>query len=97
MEPRGYRIEVNRNLSPLDRYTTPAHELGHLFCGHLGPDQQVPDSVALDFPFKAAGLIIRRTSALLRRSTPAPREARTPSRPCRGRSRSPHPPYGCWL
>ncbi|MFZ4269124.1 ImmA/IrrE family metallo-endopeptidase [Streptomyces arboris] len=113
--PTLFEIEVNRNLSLLDRYTTLAHELGHLFCGHLGagpggtwsdrrwrprsdeerfaararneveaesiaymvlkrldpdvqmgdyitghlgPDQQVPDSVALNLTFKAVGLII---------------------------------------
>ncbi|CAM5364368.1 reverse transcriptase family protein [Streptomyces atroolivaceus] len=113
--PILFEIEVNRNLSLLDRYTTLAHELGHLFCGHLGagpgdawpdrrwrprsdeeriaahardeveaesiaymvlkrldpdvqmgdyitghlgPDQQVPDSVALNLTFRAAGLII---------------------------------------
>lgn len=36
--PRLFEIEVNRNLSLLDRYATLAHELGHLFCGHLGAD-----------------------------------------------------------
>ncbi|MFC8102920.1 RNA-directed DNA polymerase [Streptomyces sp. NPDC057363] len=113
--PTLFEIEVNRNLPLLDRYATLAHELGHLFCGHLGagpgeawpdrrlrprsdeerataqarneveaesiaymvlrrldpdvqmgdyitghlgPDQQVPDSVALNLTFKAAGLII---------------------------------------
>ncbi|MFJ7010417.1 RNA-directed DNA polymerase [Streptomyces albogriseolus] len=105
-----FEIEVNRNLPLLDRYATLAHELGHLFCGHLGPgpegawasrlsprttaiharneveaesiaymvlkrldsdvqmgdyitshlgpDQQVPDTVALNLTFRAAGLII---------------------------------------
>jgi len=113
--PTLFEIEVNRNLPLLDRYATLAHELGHLFCGHLGagpentwpdrrlwphsveervaahardeveaesiaymvlkrldpdvrmggyiaghlgPDQQVPESVALNLTFKAAGLII---------------------------------------
>ncbi|AKZ59340.1 hypothetical protein SAM23877_6295 [Streptomyces ambofaciens ATCC 23877] len=114
-----FEIEVNRNLPPLDRYATLAHELGHLFCGHLGPGpedawpdrlshrpaedharneveaesiaymvlkrldptvrmgdyitghlgpgRQVPETVALNLTFKAAGLIIdmgkRRISA----------------------------------
>ncbi|OKK14063.1 reverse transcriptase family protein [Streptomyces sp. CB02400] len=110
-----FEIEVNRNPPLLDRYATLAHELGHLFCGHLGagpgetwpdrssrplsdedarkdharneveaesiaymvlkrldpdvrmgdyitghlgPDQQVPETVALNLTFKAAGLII---------------------------------------
>lgn len=111
--PTLFEIEVNRNLPRLDRYATLAHELGHLFCGHLGsgpgetwpdrrlppsseatnvrarneveaesiaymvlkrldpevqmgdyitghlgPDQQVPELVALNLTFKAAGLII---------------------------------------
>ncbi|MGW0288918.1 RNA-directed DNA polymerase [Streptomyces tuirus] len=113
--PTLFEIEVNRHLPPLDRYATLAHELGHLFCGHLGagpgetwpdryvrplsdedavkvharneveaesiaymvlkrldpevrmggyitghlgPDQQVPETVALNLTFKAAGLII---------------------------------------
>jgi hypothetical protein len=113
--PTLFEIEVNRNLSLLDRYATLTHELGHLFCGHLGagpgetwpdryvrplsdedavkvharneveaesiaymvlkrldpdvrmgdyitghlsPDQQVPETVALNLTFKAAGLII---------------------------------------
>ncbi|MFI8191472.1 reverse transcriptase domain-containing protein [Streptomyces sp. NPDC085946] len=113
--PTLFEIEVNQNLSPLDRYATLAHELGHLFCGHLGaapgetwpdrysqpfsdedakeiharneveaesiacmvlkrldpdvrmgdyitghlgPGQQVPETVALNLTFKAAGLII---------------------------------------
>ncbi|MEW2255873.1 RNA-directed DNA polymerase [Streptomyces sp. NPDC047869] len=113
--PTLFEIEVNRNLPLLDRYATLAHELGHLFCGHLGagpgetwpdryvrplldedavkvrarneveaesiaymvlkrldpdvrmgdyitghlgPDQQVPETVALNLTFKAAGLII---------------------------------------
>ncbi|MGW4025320.1 hypothetical protein [Streptomyces sp. NPDC005009] len=40
-----FEIEVNRNLSLLDRYATLAHELGHLFCGHLGagPGETRPD------------------------------------------------------
>ncbi|SFF52649.1 Reverse transcriptase (RNA-dependent DNA polymerase) [Actinacidiphila alni] len=111
--PTLFEIEVNRNLPRLDRYATLAHELGHLFCGHLGagpgetwpdrrlrssseatnvharneveaesiaymvlkrvdpevrmgdyitghlgPDQRVPELVALNLTFKAAGLII---------------------------------------
>jgi hypothetical protein len=113
--PTLFEIEINRNLPLLDRYATLAHELGHLFCGHLGadpgetwpdryvqplsdedaakvharneveaesiaymvlkrldldvrmgdyitrhlgPGRQVPETVALNLTFKAAGLII---------------------------------------
>ncbi|MFF3533699.1 reverse transcriptase domain-containing protein [Streptomyces sp. NPDC002466] len=43
--PTLFEIEVNRNLPLLDQYATLAHELGHLFCGHLGagPGQTWPD------------------------------------------------------
>ena len=38
--PLRYEIEINRNLSPTDRYASLIHELAHLYCGHLGsPDQ----------------------------------------------------------
>ncbi|MPV51475.1 hypothetical protein GCG21_15965 [Pseudactinotalea sp. HY160] len=37
--PLHYELEINRNLSPTDRYATLIHELAHLYCGHLGsPD-----------------------------------------------------------
>ena len=29
-------LELNDDLSPESRYVTLAHELGHLYCGHLG-------------------------------------------------------------
>lgn len=43
--PTLFEIEVNRNLSRLNQYATLAHELGHLFCGHLGaaPEELWPD------------------------------------------------------
>ena len=33
-----YRIHMNRNHAPAVQFATLAHELGHLFLGHLGPD-----------------------------------------------------------
>ena len=33
-----YRIHINRNHAPAVQFTTLAHELGHLFLGHLGSD-----------------------------------------------------------
>lgn len=32
-----FRILVNDRLEPGERFVTIAHELGHIFCGHLGP------------------------------------------------------------
>lgn len=36
--PAQYRLSLNRNHSPATRFVTIAHELAHLFLGHLGPD-----------------------------------------------------------
>ncbi len=46
--PRGknsYRLAYNGNHSPETRFVTLAHELAHLFLGHMGPDRgrRVPD------------------------------------------------------
>jgi IrrE N-terminal-like domain len=38
-ESNTYRMLVNRNHSPAVRFATLAHELGHLFLGHLGLDK----------------------------------------------------------
>jgi hypothetical protein len=38
-ESNTYRILVNRNHPPAGRFATLAHELGHLFLGHLGADK----------------------------------------------------------
>lgn len=38
-EPTHYRMHVNRNHAPPVQFATLAHELGHLFLGHLGPDE----------------------------------------------------------
>lgn len=34
--PVLWRIRINRNHSPETQYATLAHELGHVYCGHLG-------------------------------------------------------------
>jgi len=36
-----YQLVVNRKLSEEEKFATIVHELGHLFCGHLG--SPVPD------------------------------------------------------
>ena len=38
-EASSYRISVNKNLSPNVQFATLAHELAHLFLGHLGQDK----------------------------------------------------------
>lgn len=45
-----YRLHVNRNHELAVQFTTLAHELGHLFLGHLGPDKKlnIPTRVKLD-------------------------------------------------
>ena len=49
-EVTQYRMQINRNHSPAVQFTTLAHELGHLFLGHLGPDKQlnVPERVSVN-------------------------------------------------
>lgn len=36
-----YRININKNHEPAVQFTTLAHELGHLFLGHLGRDKKL--------------------------------------------------------
>lgn len=36
-----YQMNINRNHSTAIKFTTLAHELGHLFLGHLGPDRKL--------------------------------------------------------
>lgn len=33
----AWRIKLNQRMSPAEKYSTLAYELGHLFCGHVGP------------------------------------------------------------
>ena len=35
-----YRVVINKNLEREEQYGALAHELGHLFCGHLGTDTE---------------------------------------------------------
>lgn len=36
-----YHLTINRNHGPSVQFATLAHELGHLFLGHLGPDKKL--------------------------------------------------------
>jgi hypothetical protein len=40
-EATQYRMHVNRNHQPPVQFATVAHELAHLFLGHLGPDKKL--------------------------------------------------------
>lgn len=40
-EVTRYRIQINRNHSSPTQFATLAHEFGHLFLGHLGPDKKL--------------------------------------------------------
>lgn len=40
-EATQYRIHINRNHDPAVKFATLAHELGHLFLGHLGQDRKL--------------------------------------------------------
>jgi len=47
---RGYRIHINRNHTSAVQFASLAHELGHLFLGHMGPDRtlNVPQRPRID-------------------------------------------------
>lgn len=54
-----WRVMLNRRLTPAEQFATLLHELGHLFCGHVGPFQRGnaladeygwPDRSSLPYP-----------------------------------------------
>ena len=51
-----YKLAYNRNHSPATRFVTVAHELAHLYLGHLGPDRgrRVPDRRHTDHALREA-------------------------------------------
>ncbi len=38
----GWRIRINAHLNSASKFATLAHELGHIYCGHLGADGKAP-------------------------------------------------------
>lgn len=46
---RSYLMRINRNHSPVVQFVTLAHELGHLFLGHLGKDHalKIPERLGV--------------------------------------------------
>jgi len=48
---RHYSMKINRNHPPATQFATLAHELGHLFLGHLGPDKalRVPERPTMSY------------------------------------------------
>ena len=40
-KPSEYLMRLNKNHAPNVQFSTLAHELGHLFLGHLGPDERL--------------------------------------------------------
>lgn len=62
--PIRYEVEVNRDHTPTEQYATLAHELGHLYCGHLGtpnakwwPDRRRTDRVLREFEAESVAYI----------------------------------------
>ena len=52
--PLRYELLLNSNLSAEARYATLVHELGHLYCGHLGTldEKWWPDRRGLPLPIR---------------------------------------------
>lgn len=62
--PVLYDVEVNGDFSPTERYATLAHELAHLYCGHIGtpnpdwwPDRRHLDERVREFEAESAAYI----------------------------------------
>jgi hypothetical protein len=62
--PVRYELVIDTGLSPSERYATLVHELGHLYCGHLGapspswwPDRQTLDPSVREFEAEAVAFL----------------------------------------
>lgn len=62
--PVRYEVECNDSFDPTETYTTLTHELGHLYCGHLGtpnpkwwPDRSRLAHVVVEFEAEAVSAI----------------------------------------
>lgn len=62
--PVRYETQLNRDFSPTERYATLAHELGHLYCGHLGtpnpqwwPDRASVSPTVAEFEAESVGYL----------------------------------------
>jgi hypothetical protein len=65
--PRRYSLLLNETLSREARYASLAHELGHLYCGHLGtpnhnwwPDRGRLEEVVAEFEAEAVAYLVCR-------------------------------------
>lgn len=63
--PVRYCLLLNENLSRESRYATLTHELGHLYCGHLGspnrkwwPDRKGLDDPVVEFEAEAVAYLV---------------------------------------
>lgn len=63
--PVRYSLLLNENLNRESRYATLAHELGHLYCGHLGtpnrkwwPDRSHPEKTVREFEAEAVSFLV---------------------------------------
>jgi hypothetical protein len=71
----AYRMTLNRNHPPATRFVTIAHELAHLFLGHLGPDKKLnvparprPDRAKGEVEAESVAFIVRERNGVKSKS-----------------------------
>jgi len=76
-EATQYRIHVNRNHEPATQFVTVAHELAHLFLGHLGrdrklgaPERHIPDPDQQELEAESVAYLICKRNGVDSRSYP---------------------------